>query len=109
MNKTITLNSEWQFAAISDDAVLNILADLNDDRQGEPYIYSETQVKAAMWGFLEDEIERLQENIEECFMAALNKMSTYKERALLGDPEVSVKEEQKLAHADYLHDLARDA
>ena len=112
-----TLFYDWQEAfphstidlsAISDDAVNNVLGDLNEDAEG--YKYSFEQVKSAMWKFMDEQIDELLENIEERFMNSDAKSHRVGHRfvsrreELLGTPEIDIKEEQRLEKGDYDYD-----
>lgn len=108
MNKTITLELDGQFAAISDDAVENVTREMNDAISGESHIYSDSQIKTALWKFLSNEIDELLENIEDRFMDKYSKLHDWQQGRLLGDPELNVKEEANLARADYLYDLRQE-
>lgn len=86
----------YDHSAISDDAVGNVTADLNDN--GDELAYSEEQVKDALWKFLNEEIDNLLENIEEAFMRTENQGArgmrfTSRREQLLGYPKRNLREE----------------
>ncbi len=92
-------DSKVDLSAISDDCVGNVVESLNDDAGS--YHYSDSQVKDALWIFLNQEIDSLLENLEERFL------EKPRER-LLGEPEVDVREEQRLAKGDIAYDEEQD-
>ncbi len=89
----------FDWSAISDDAVNNTLDSLNDDTEG--YRYSFEQVKGAMWRMLVNHIDDYLQDIEYHF-------DKCDKSELLGDPEVGVKEEQRLEKGDIEYDERRD-
>ena len=99
-------------SAISDDAVENVMASLNED--AEDCAYSKEQVKAALWKFMDEEIDDLLENIEERFMNTDAKSSRIHGRfvsrreQLLGEPERDLSQERIEEAGDAKFDEARD-
>lgn len=84
-------------SAIEDDQVENVAAALNDQlARDDPKRYSQSQVKRALWKFLERQIDELLEDLEDRFM----RLDSYKQDRLLGDPEIDVKVEARREAGD---------
>lgn len=111
----ITLQFEGGFAvpggkwhdlsAISDDSVNSVLDELNKNCD-DGCKYSFNQVKIAMWRMLEHKIDSMLETIDEHQEEFQREHPSEWDR-FIGEPEVDVREEQRLAHGDYLFDVAR--
>lgn len=92
-------------SAISDDLVENIAEDLNDtDSQ---YRYSNEQVKAVIWQFMENHIDDFVEQLDEHWWKYFRNLGEREKERLLGEPERDLAQEQREAHGDYLFDVAR--
>jgi hypothetical protein len=95
--------TEFHYDAVFDEKQIeSICSSLNEDSEG--YRYSQEQVRAALWKFFEEEAGNLIEDLEEKFFDL--KLSS-RER-LLGEPEIDIKEEQRLEAGDVSFDAARD-
>lgn len=94
-------SGKWQdMNAISDDAVNNLLKDLNDSCD-YGYKYSFSQVKDAMWSTLAYQFESILEDIQ-----SICEGSSYFTKRL-GEPEIDIKEEQRLEAGDIAYDESR--
>ena len=97
----ITLDWKSDYSGINDEMVENTLGYVN--RYKGSYRYSDSQVKAALWKYLDYRIGRLLEDLVNDFTDRLSERDI---EQFLGEPEVDLKEESRLEHGDQLYDKA---
>ena len=98
--------SQYIGTAISNDAVSIVLEWLNEDLDFN--VYSGDQVKAAMWKFLDNRIDKLLETIADDFKEHVSTGTHRDAERLLGFPERDLAQERREEAGDIAFDSARD-